>query len=551
MHSLKKRILSFLFATVLLLGSVWQSLLPITAATAVTPSISIGGSFMIALNADGDLFAWGDNASGALGNGTLQSTANPVSIEADIKFTQISAGFDHALALSDSGYVYAWGSNEYGQLGSNISDPITQPTPVSALSETVCVAVSAGKHFSLALSETGQIYAWGNNASFQLGESTVSTGTQRSTPHRLPLPDDTFVVSINAGYSTASATTNTGSILLWGENSFFQLGTDTEAKRLPSTLPTATLPSAPSTIALGEEYTSVLLKNGSVLSIGCNRYGQFGNEGSSNTGTSIFKQAHADTPLFSSICAGEYHTVALTENGTIYTAGRLIGSNTEDVQTTFTRMEQPAGTAVCSIFAGYSNGAALTQTGTVLTWGENGSGQLGDGTKANTATPVTVKNTDGTPFVIGTPTSMQSVTIHVTTPVPSPTYSVTIPSSIDLGVLRQTDTNDDSRIKTHEFAVSVNSVSHLPEGQYIVVSVSAEDGCFVLSDPSGNTLPYELHLTEASQTALTDGARLAEFTSGGTASAWIRVDQSRITHSGNYSGILNFNISMETEEAMQ
>lgn len=546
MRTIRKRIFSIILSTILLIGSVGSAYIPVTALDTITPSVSIGGGFMVALNNRGELFAWGDNSSGTLGNGATEASSTPVAIDSSVKFTQISAGFDHVLALSESGRVYAWGSSEYGQLGINTNLPVTSPTPVPTLNEITCVAISAGKHFSLALTEDGHIYAWGNNASLQLGEAVATAGTQQSTPRRIPFPASAFFTEINAGYSSASAMTNDGSIFLWGKNTFFQLGTDTESSKLPQPL---SLSAQPKTIALGEEYTTVLYLDGTLKSIGRNAYGQFGNAAVSENGTTVFKSAHADTPIFSAICAGEYHTVALTASGDIYTAGRAIGAHAEEKNTTFTKLTLPDHTIATAIFAGYADSAAITQSGTVLTWGENGSGQLGNGTNTSEAAPKAVKNSDGSVFHIGTTASMQSVSIQFTTTTPAPTYSVTIPSSIDLGVLRQTNATDENRIKAQPFTVSANGVSNLFDGQTLVVSVSPGGTEFVLTDPTEHTLPYEIHLTEIGGIALESGDNVASFTSDGTATAWIRVDQSKIEHSGRYQGILNFNISTTSEVA--
>lgn len=146
-------------------------------------AVAAGAGFALALDANGEVWAWGTNASGQLGDASgLPSRALPgrVSI-AGVK--AIAAGREHAIALMFDGSLRAWGENGLGQLGVGDQTDRLLPTPVGGPGVVVEVA-GAGDH-TLALNVLGEVWAWGNNISGQLGlGSTVSIFR---TPQRLTL----------------------------------------------------------------------------------------------------------------------------------------------------------------------------------------------------------------------------------------------------------------------------------------------------------------------------------------------------------------------------
>ena len=95
--------------------------------------ISAGSVHSLALDSEGQIYAWGANYNGRLGNGDTTSSNTPVKVDtsgvlAGKTITQISAGDGHSLALDSEGQIYAWGANYNGQLGNGTT--ITSNTPV-------------------------------------------------------------------------------------------------------------------------------------------------------------------------------------------------------------------------------------------------------------------------------------------------------------------------------------------------------------------------------------------------------------------------------------
>ena len=144
----------------------------------------------------------------------------------------------------------------------------------------------------------------------------------------------------------------------------------------------------------------------------------------------------------------------------------------------------------------------------------------------------------------------QKIPMKFTTSVPAPTYSVVIPSTIDVGELRQTNETDPNRHSLTKFTVEVNNVSNLFGEKEIQVSVKSgdESGIFCLKDNNGIILPFELFADEGAQAPIASGDTFAIFTQNGSVDAWIRIDQSKISQSGIYNGVLIFSYSVADVE---
>lgn len=133
----------------------------------------------LALTEAGTVWAWGNNSSGELGNGTEVDSNVPVKVKELTKIITISAdGWDHALAVTETGDVWAWGSNQYGKLGDGTEENRNIPVKVNNVGNIKAIATGWGH--SLALTKTNQVWAWGNNDHDQLGNPT--TGEYSTTP---------------------------------------------------------------------------------------------------------------------------------------------------------------------------------------------------------------------------------------------------------------------------------------------------------------------------------------------------------------------------------
>lgn len=126
--------------------------------------VSVGGYHTLAIAQDGTLWAWGDNAYGQLGAGTVGTDElNPKQVSPVDKWIFVSAGEFYSLAIKNDGTLWAWGLNTYGQIGNGTTTQ--QNIPVKIGTETNWVDVYAGYRHSIARKVDNTIYAWGNNSS--------------------------------------------------------------------------------------------------------------------------------------------------------------------------------------------------------------------------------------------------------------------------------------------------------------------------------------------------------------------------------------------------
>ncbi|HVA59674.1 MAG TPA: hypothetical protein VNG13_03940, partial [Mycobacteriales bacterium] len=182
------------------------------------------GNTSVAVMTDGSVYAWGDNASGQLGNANTDDQPVPirVALPAGVQIVQASVGLDHVLALSSAGTVYAWGDNASGELGDGSTTSRASPVLVQLPAGVSVTQVSAGWQDSYALTSTGQLYAWG--AAQFLGQAPASDPT---TPVQIVLPAGVSLTQISAGDLYVLAVTSTGQVIGWGYNYWGDLGDGT------------------------------------------------------------------------------------------------------------------------------------------------------------------------------------------------------------------------------------------------------------------------------------------------------------------------------------
>ena len=179
--------------------------------------ISAGDSYSLAIDNEGNLWTWGQNNYRQLGDGTTINKLSPVQIMKGTKFTQISAGGNHSLAIDEEGNLWAWGNNAVGQLGVGTTKDKT--SPVQIMKGTKFTQISAGGEHSLAIDKEDNLWSWGRNYKGQLGDGTLST---RSYPIQIQVK--TKFVQIAAGRMHSLAIDEEGKLWGWGSNSVFELG---------------------------------------------------------------------------------------------------------------------------------------------------------------------------------------------------------------------------------------------------------------------------------------------------------------------------------------
>uniref|UniRef100_A0A0K8RUC2 Putative E3 ubiquitin-protein ligase HERC3 n=1 Tax=Crotalus horridus TaxID=35024 RepID=A0A0K8RUC2_CROHD len=241
--------------------------------------VACGESHNVALSDQGQLFSWGAGSDGQLG---LTTTEDAVTIPRLIKklnqemILQVSCGNWHCLALAADGQFFAWGQNNYGQLGLGKEFP-SQNTPqrVRSLDGIPLSQVAAGGAHSFALSLSGAVFGWGKNTSGQLG---LSDEKDRECPCHVKLLRTQKVVYISCGNEHTAVLTKSGGVFTFGAGSCGQLGHDSLNDEVNPRRVLELMGSEVSQVACGRQHTLAFVpSSGMIYAFGCGTKGQLGN----------------------------------------------------------------------------------------------------------------------------------------------------------------------------------------------------------------------------------------------------------------------------------
>ena len=184
--------------------------------------VSASSFHVAALRRDGTIWTWGNNSNGQLGTGTTVSTSSPVSVVGGFTdWCQVSAGQYHTTAIRQNGTLWGWGRNACGQLGDGTT--LNRSSPVSVIGGfTDWCQTSAGGAHSLAVRQNGTLWTWGLNGNGRLGDGTT---LNRSSPVSV-VGGFTDWCQVSAGCNHTLAVRQTGTLWAWGSNLNGQLGTN-------------------------------------------------------------------------------------------------------------------------------------------------------------------------------------------------------------------------------------------------------------------------------------------------------------------------------------
>ena len=395
--------------------------------------IASGYSHMLALGADGAMYAWGSNSRGQLGDGTSTQRNYPIRVVTTgtpiegKRVVKVAAGYDTSFAITSDGKLYSWGENNHGQLGRGSVSIIFNPTPqevVTAgtpMSGKKIVDIVSNQATTLALDSDGVLYSWGYNEHGELGQGTA--GVSVIVPALVKTTGTSIqgkrITAVSAGEYYFLVIDNDGLVHSWGRNLYGELGNNTQYtfEYEPTAVVTAGTPMAGKVIVgiAGSMWHSMAVdSNGNVYTWGDNEYGQLG-DGTAVSSYVPVAVNTANTPMagkkITSVTAGgndffisnieASHSVAVAEDGTMYTWGENYAGELGDGTTT--RRTKPvavdvsgtsmAGKQITQASGGIFYTAALSSDGKVYAWGSNSNGQLGDNSTTNRTKPVATSTT--------------------------------------------------------------------------------------------------------------------------------------------------------------
>jgi alpha-tubulin suppressor-like RCC1 family protein len=278
------------------------------------PALAAGctGNSSYALDTAGALHAWGDNAFGQLGSGSLAPTSGPVVIAlppGTTAWTFVAPGERHCLALASDGALYAWGDNTFGQLGLGTVTPVETRVPAKVpfpAGVTDWRLLASGAFHCLAVSDSGRLYTWGDNHAGQLGLGSTNAVNQ-PTPVEFPSGVSSWL-AIAGGGTHSLAVADTTLLYTWGGNGWGQVGVPPIGANV--LMPTRVGSGRWQTVAAGRFFSLALDWLGHLAYWG--RTDAFNRiEGPLLTGPSIWTR----------IVAGGEHYLAIKNDGTLYGGG--------------------------------------------------------------------------------------------------------------------------------------------------------------------------------------------------------------------------------------
>ena len=368
-------------AIVVLSGARPAAAGPSTPNVGTAQAVAVGSGFGCAIVTGGGVKCWGVNDVGQLGDGTYTSRTSPVDVVGLSGVTKISAGQRHVCVVA-SGGVKCWGYLGTAEEGGQ--DRFTTPVDVTGLTSGVA-AVAAGWGFTCALTTTGGVKCWGSNSDAALGDGTYIDHYTPAAVSGLAAG----VLAIAAGATHACAVLATNHVKCWGDNTYGQIGDDSTTD---ATTPEDVLwVSTATAVTAGIRHTCALMAN-DVRCWGDNAFGELGDFSttSSKTAVSVFGISSSTA----AIASGSYHTCAFGTYGDVEcwglnNAGQLGDGTTTNRTTPTSTAPTVRATSLGSANAGTTT-CVVTRDGTVNCWGDNVQDQLLDPTPMSRATPVAV-----------------------------------------------------------------------------------------------------------------------------------------------------------------
>ncbi len=244
--------------------------------------LTLGGGHTCARSGTGDVWCWGANDLGQLGQGVPGTNFNnkPLRVPSLSGIASVTAGRYHACALASGGAVSCWGADDYGQIGDGVAGPfptgrnVPTPTPIGSLAGVI--AIAAGNQFSLAITPgtpDPQLWGWGTNATGELGSThppdAISVPTLASAVSVKP----TAIAAGRAHTCALKFDGVSGSLKCFGANDRYQLG-DPLGDKVDVSFGVVSLPVQ---VAAGFDHTCAVLQDGSLYCWGSNERGQVGN----------------------------------------------------------------------------------------------------------------------------------------------------------------------------------------------------------------------------------------------------------------------------------
>jgi alpha-tubulin suppressor-like RCC1 family protein len=341
----------------------------------------------------GYVYASGDDYFGQIGDRNILGY-NPYFIQASslkgISINIIAAGYYTTIFKASSGLLYGLGLNQYGTLGNNTvssSNPIISPISIFPQFTNNVIGMCLGWKHGMLMDNNGYIYTWGTN---EAGIGQIGNGSTTASviynPVRInggAIGRNTSMWAVTCGYEHSVALSTAGVVYAWGRNDYGQVGDNTVTNRgSPIQVGGLFADVFIVSVAAGQHHTVAMANDGQIYTWGYNINGQIGDGTQSNRMLPVRLRGSIAGVVMKSITAGYDFSACVEMYGSVYTWGSnakgQIGINsTASVITAPIRVNVP--TTVSTIAAGGGYIIALADNGTIYGWGDAQRGELGNG----------------------------------------------------------------------------------------------------------------------------------------------------------------------------
>ena len=328
---------------------------------------------------NGELWAWGLNNYGMLGQNNRTDYSSPVQIPGTTWSRVLRGSNSQSGAINTSGELWVWGWNQYGQLAQNSRTQYSSPVQVPG-SWTYGATNMRG---IAAVNTSGELWIWGDNEYGQLGQGNQ---TKYSSPVQVP---GTTWVDVAAGKGQVKATKTDGTLWVWGYNHRGQLGVnDTTNYSSPKQVPGTTWTLSNNTTT-GQQASRMLKTDGTMWSWGYN--GGLGLNDGVKYSSPV--QIHGGGTDWSNIGGSSYQAIAVKTDGTLWMWGTngpgALGQNDRTSRSSPIQVGSDNTWAV-GVIPNSGMTLAAKIDGTLWGWGNNDYGQLGQNSNIKYSSPVQI-----------------------------------------------------------------------------------------------------------------------------------------------------------------
>lgn len=374
------------------------SLIPSSVSLAsdeVATQVIVGDGHSCMILSIGYSLCWGDNSHGQIGDYSTFDSYSPMDVGFDglVSVSAIEMGFRHVCSLSNSGLgnsgtVHCWGANDKGQVSSDIGNDQLSPVLVIDGSQDPIdsLASSPNSRHTCALSQSGNVYCWGGNENGQLGRNNTLNS---ATPIQVEFPNDETMKAIDVNSDNTCSLSEDGDLFCWGSNSFGQLGVGTLEDSLTPVKVQFDSSTIITSFILSWDHACALDVSNAMYCWGSNDFAQLGDGTTVSRSRPVEPAIPLGTPAIEIFAEG-WRTCALLADGTLMCWGSNtvgeVGDGTTASRFIPTKVSLPSDSVVTDFSMQSSHSCVILNSNEIYCWGMN-VGRLGNGEKSDSSVP--------------------------------------------------------------------------------------------------------------------------------------------------------------------